>query len=649
MNFQKGLNVIIGSNNSGKTGLLRAIEMLSKPEITSAHDFNKNILSHYDTKFQTEAPEIIFEFEIRHEISEDDTEDESIVKLIPFLGMEDIEVSKKLNADDKSLVYDIVAVVKMKFALNIKAINDYIRDVKDISSLDEFLSLLDTYLERYTWTFNNGKSETQADKKDVVGIFDIRFIEAERSSADVAKETRREIERFVKDQNNAMELQKRKKTLTEDLKEFLNPALNRMSVIFENENNEIGLGSGNISIFQNIRPDIRIADAYVTEVKDTQGNFIVPLENNGLGYNNLINIYMLIKLNEIRRGKDFRILCLEEPEAHLHPSMQYKLFKFLKNLDETDGLSQQIFVTTHSSNISAVAGIDNMYMLDYCRTGEVPDCRQQSLKIHFEDKKDAKKHLTKFLDVTRSDMLFADKVILVEGIAEKLLLPLFMEKCSYPYEDGNISIVEIGGRHFQHFIELFNGNAVNKKVLCITDKDFTWIYEDNSGSVLSKYCKYKTSKTPHIENLKASFNIENFEICTQSIGGRTFEDELFLTNFSSANGGNKTIANELFKIVANINACQLLNSCGFDFYKWYGKKQKNNSVVYKYLEIFKNAIDEDIEHAAKYEALFFAELFLYYAERKKGDLALEILSNEKLASDIIVPQYIKEGLEWLSK
>ena len=44
-------------------------------------------------------------------------------------------------------------------------------------------------------------------------------------------------------------------------------------------------------------------------------------------------------------------------------------------------------------------------------------------------KKDAKLHLTKFLDVTRSDMLFADKVILVEGIAEKLLMPLFMDAC----------------------------------------------------------------------------------------------------------------------------------------------------------------------------------------------------------------------------
>ena len=114
-----------------------------------------------------------------------------------------------------------------------------------------------------------------------------------------------------------------------------------------------------------------------------------------------------------------------------------------------------------------------MYMLDHSRDEKISDCFQQSLKTHFVNKKESKKQLTKFLDVTRSDMLFADKIILVEGIDEKLLLPLFMEKCGHPFEDGHVSIVEIGGKHFNHLIELYNGNAVINKVLCITDKDFS--------------------------------------------------------------------------------------------------------------------------------------------------------------------------------
>ena len=116
---------------------------------------------------------------------------------------------------------------------------------------------------------------------------------------------------------------------------------------------------------------------------------------------------MLIKLNEVRRGVDFRILCLEEPEAHLHPAMQYKLFKYLSKLDKEDKLNQQIFVTTHSSNISAVAGLENMFMINYNSNSRLlpPEVEQQSLEQQFQDsdgetvKAEAKKHLAKFLDV----------------------------------------------------------------------------------------------------------------------------------------------------------------------------------------------------------------------------------------------------------
>ena len=92
-------------------------------------------------------------------------------------------------------------------------------------------------------------------------------------------------------------------------------------------------------------------------------------------------------------------------------------------------------------------------------------------------------------------------MILVEGIAEKLLLPLFMEKCGCPYEDEHISIVEIGGKHFGHFVELFNGNAVAKKVLCITDRDFKW--RDNGA--IQGYSEYENDTTSHIEDLKQRF------------------------------------------------------------------------------------------------------------------------------------------------
>lgn len=373
---------------------------------------------------------------------------------------------------------------------------------------------------------------------------------------------------------------------------------------------------------------------------------------------------MLIKLNKIQQGKDFRILCLEEPEAHLHPAMQYKLFKYLKKLDKNDNLNQQIFVTTHSSNISAVAGIDNMFMFAYNRGGETPNCQYQSLLKQFKDqdnatnKTKAKAHLSKFLDVTRSDMLFADKVILVEGITEKLLMPLFMKKCGYPYEDEHISIVEIGGKHFHYFVELFNQNNVVKKVLCITDNDFKWV--DDKGKLKSRSDYNKAKDPSHILTFKERFKgVENIHICTQNLGGTTFEDEFFLANMKDP---------EIAKIIFEKAICDTLKEFfkarEFNIDKWINDVDQINGRVKKSIDTFltryKEKLEEEkpktnCENNKYYEQLIFAQIFHHYASKNKGNIALDLLTDSQLSdnddesSKLIVPEYIKNGLEWLLK
>lgn len=653
MNFHKGLNVIIGSNNSGKTGLLYAINLLNFPSSISVDDFNKNNLLKYGELYAENAPEIVIEYYISHRIAEDDTSDESIIRLLPFLGIKEFEENR--TEKDGKVEYNIAAKIKAAFSLDVKYLDDYRKEFKSVNNFDEFFMMLNRFVEKhYSWSYTNGITETKADQKAATSVFDIRLIEAERTSEEVRKETKREIETVTKDSERAAELDALKKSVSDDLKGILSDSITKLSDLFENEDNEIGLKKGNVSIFSDVKAKFSVSDAYVTEVKDTKSGFVVPLQHNGLGYNNLINIYMLIKLTEVQKGRDFKILCLEEPEAHLHPAMQYKLFKYLKNLDKKNELNQQIFVTTHSSNISAVAGIDNMFMLSYERSEECSDCHQQSLAEQFKDadgkteKNDAKLHLSKFLDVTRSDMLFADKVILVEGIAEKLLMPLFMDSCGCSYEDEHISIVEIGGKHFEHFVELFNGNAVNKKVLCITDKDFKWIDDDDK---LKSFETYQNEEVSHIKKLKDRFTIENFYICTQTLGGKTFEDELLLANMD-----NLDIAKILFKKAVCDGLEEFFDKYNFDITAWNANKKdidgRSRKVIDKYLKAYNERVDGNPENSKLYEKIIFSELFLHYAESKKGEVALSLLTdkalyNEDETTKIVVPDYIREGLKWL--
>lgn len=654
MDFHKGLNVIIGANNSGKTGLLYAIRLLSNPKEITTDDFNKNNLILFKEKYRDSAPKIVIEYSIKHTISEDDTEDESIIRLLPFLGIKDFSDTRR-EVDGK-IEYTITAVVKAEFSLNVKFLAEYKAEVSELTDYDDYYSVLNRFVERhYAWNYTNGLSETKADGKDVTSIFDLRFIDAERTSEEVRQETKQEIARFMKDPAQVIKMEEFRRSTSKGLKEILSPTITKLSDLFEHEDNEIGLKKGNVAISSDVDTRVSASDAYITKVRDTRSGVALPLSHNGLGYNNLINIYMLIKLNEIKKGRDFRLLCLEEPEAHLHPAMQYKLFKYLRDLDKADKLNQQIFVTTHSSNISAVAGLDNMFMLSYNRSLDPIDCEQQSLFALFEsgpeerkvEKNEAKKHLAKFLDVTRSDLLFADKVIFVEGIAEKLLMPAFMEKCGVPYEDEHISIVEIGGKHFEHFIELFNGNAVKKKVLCITDKDFCWI-EDKKLRSLSDYDAYVPN---HIQKLSERFNISDLKVCTQKHYGRTFEDELFLENIAAPD-----LTALLFRKVAGEKIIEFLDKYGLTLSSWIAHKDEIDGRVAKsvlpFLTAYTNRADPEPTKEATYSQIAFAEMFLHYAEKQKGDFALEILTDDSLLDEqgtlkLTVPEYIREGLEWL--
>lgn len=670
MKFKEGLNVIIGANNAGKTNLLHAINLLKDLNI-EIDDFNKNdILKKYMNDYKKESPIIEVEYEIFHEISEDDENDESIIKLLPFLGLDRINEIRTEQGNKNE--YLIVANIKIRYELNKKYLKDYCNLVKDIDNFDDYISCLELMQKHYEWNVYNGIDDSNIDKKSISEIFKIDFIEAERNTNDVYYETKNEINKYIKEEENMKKVKGLAKTISGEMEETVKEILEKIyKVVNEDEKNEIGLKDGNVSIKQGISYKPDISSGYKIDVEDTNLKYIVPLTHNGVGYNNLINIYMLLKLPELRPGRDFRILCLEEPEAHLHPAMQYKLFKYIKKINDENKLNQQIFVTTHSSNITSVSGIENMYMIDYNRSFD--EVVNMSLSNQLKDKNDSQKHIMKFLDVTKSDMLFAKKVVFVEGLAEKLILPKFLEKEGYSYENEHISIIDIGGKHFKYFIDIYKDSNINKKILCITDKDFKVNCKDDLSKIsnfvpqhiskllikkgkkaIKKKLILRTSLEIKKYRLKTDFKKvyfvrNNIAMVCQNTYGSTFEDELFLANMD-----NKENAIKLLKIVSSKSLNTFIEENELDFNCWKAnvekiKYTKTKDKIKKLVNKYSNLIENDNEHKKIYEKLFFANLFLSYAENKKGEIALEILLDEELMSNIVIPSYIEEGIKWLVK
>lgn len=237
------------------------------------------------------------------------------------------------------------------------------------------------------------------------------------------------------------------------------------------------------------------------------------LYQNGLGENNLI--FTSVVLGDlINRCEDhaleiYNALLVEEPEAHLHPQYQNTFFEYLNQL-QNKGL--QIFVTSHSPTITAKSNVDNISVLQ----------RQQNIVKSFSFSKltendypvESKRHLRKFLDTTKAQMFFANGVLLVEGVAEAILIPIFAKKFMREQIDlckCGIELVNIGGVSFRHFGLLFNNNDEEKRLLSkcaiITDSD------PQGDKKISDRAKYAKDLAKH-----------NLKVC---LAPHTFEYDLF--------------------------------------------------------------------------------------------------------------------------
>lgn len=223
----------------------------------------------------------------------------------------------------------------------------------------------------------------------------------------------------------------------------------------------------------------------------------LPESHNGLGYMNLISMIfeITILVTEFQRNKssrpaDINLLFIEEPEAHTHPQMQYVFIKNIKNLlsqgivrDDGDNRSLQYIITTHSSHIVADSDFADIKYLRRERNSVISK-NLEDLKAEYAAEPSQYQFLTQYLTLSRAESFFADKIILIEGDTERILMPTILKKIDMeeadrhrssgstdnflPLRSQNISTIEVGA--YSHIFEKFI-DFLGIRTLIITDLD----------------------------------------------------------------------------------------------------------------------------------------------------------------------------------
>jgi putative ATP-dependent endonuclease of OLD family len=190
-----------------------------------------------------------------------------------------------------------------------------------------------------------------------------------------------------------------------------------------------------------------------------------PEINPGLGELNLLFIAAELLLLKDDTEGGMKLALIEELEAHLHPQAQLRLISYLQN--EYSENNVQIIISTHSPILASKINLKNLILM---KNGFGYDLSEGKTGLQKGDYL----FLQRFLDSTKANFFFAKGIIMVEGDAENILVPVVAEILGYPLEKHGISIVNVGSTAFlrySHIMVRADGSTIGIPVSVITDCD----------------------------------------------------------------------------------------------------------------------------------------------------------------------------------
>ena len=674
MDLEKELSLVIGKNNTGKTSILSVLDkFLNEKAKFTYDDFNIDFKENFEkavtaSDIPNDFPNIGIKLKIFIEYDErDDLSNVSIVLM-------------DLDPNNNNIVLGFEYTIKYDDFLKLRA--DYTAFAasekskvdegkkKTARELKEFLKQeLDKYFKSQKKSFeydNSTKTVNEASfidlKDETIAIKDIisfKYISARRDVTN--KENENTLSKQTSNLYKRKEDSSEKNQATENFKDQLSETDNTLSDIYKDlfkgviknvqKFGGIKLNETDISIISTLQHRDLLEGN--TTVVYSHNDHKLPEHYNGLGYMNLISMIFEIEIlvQDFKRDKnkkpaDINLLIIEEPEAHTHPQMQYVFIKNIKKLlaegiKREDGINRplQYIITTHSSHIVTDSDFDDIKYLRVETKNNVLAKNLLDLRKEYDADPKQYQFLKQYLTISRAEIFFADKAVLIEGDTERILIPTFMRKVDLeeftrlknegtedaflPLLSQNISIIEVGAysQIFEKFIEF-----LGIKSLILTDIDAIKIEkQDEKGKDVWGAC-------PVLEGTKTSNSAINH-----------FLSGVIWENLKILPVSDRTIT------VGNSKVC----ICYQQEENGYHARSFEDAFIHSNREFVKGSKDtfQGIKNASQFDDDEKSPYELAInCINKKTHFALDILyhSDENL-SNWSIPAYIKNGLLWLKK